>query len=57
MVDDTLTPRTLRERGLFDPAAVRRLVELDRSGAVDGSYTIFSLMCVELWCRESVGTA
>lgn len=53
-VDDTLDPATLHQRGFFDAAAVRRLVELDRSGAVDGSYTIFALMCFELWCRRFV---
>ena len=50
-VEDALSERSVRERGLFDPAAVRRLINLDRSGRVDGSYTIFSLMCIELWCR------
>jgi asparagine synthase (glutamine-hydrolysing) len=51
MVGDTLAPDVVRRRGFFDPAAVTRLTELDRSGAVDGSYTIFALMCLELWCR------
>lgn len=50
-VEEVLSPDSLRRRGLFDPGAVRRLVELDRAGRVDGSYTIFALLCVELWCR------
>ncbi|HEX6039517.1 asparagine synthase (glutamine-hydrolyzing) [Longimicrobium sp.] len=50
-VEDTLSPQALRSRGLFDPAAVRRLVEADRAGRVDGAYTILALMCVEIWCR------
>jgi len=54
MVDDTLHESGLRTRGFFDPAAVRRLVEMDRSGAVDGSYSVFALMCFELWCRRFV---
>jgi asparagine synthase (glutamine-hydrolysing) len=53
-VDDTLDGAALRRRGFFDPAAVRRLIELDRAGAVDGSYTIFALLCFELWCRRFV---
>jgi asparagine synthase (glutamine-hydrolysing) len=53
-VDDTLDSAVLRRRGFFDPLAVRRLIELDRSGAVDASYTIFALMCFELWCRRFV---
>jgi asparagine synthase (glutamine-hydrolysing) len=50
-VAETLSPTSLASRGLFDPGAVQKLVELDRSGRVDGSYTIFALMCTELWCR------
>jgi asparagine synthase (glutamine-hydrolysing) len=52
MVDETLDAGSVRRRGLFDPAAVSRLVQLDRSGAIDGSYTIYTLMSIELWCRE-----
>jgi asparagine synthase (glutamine-hydrolysing) len=53
-VDETLSPQSLLNRGLFDPTAVRRLITLDRQGYVDGAYTIFALMCVELWCRQFV---
>ena len=51
MVGDTLAPDVVRRRGFFDPVAVTRLIERDRSGALDGSYTIYALMCLELWCR------
>src|SRR6185312_13591328 len=34
-VDETLSVGSLRSRGLFEPSAVRRLIELDRSGHVD----------------------
>jgi len=57
MVDDVLSPAALRSRGLFDAAAVRRLVALDRSGRVDGAPMIYALLCVELWCRQFVDTA
>ncbi len=50
-VDDTLSDSSLSKRGLFDPAAVRRLVAQDRRGEVDAAYTIFALVCMELWCR------
>ena len=53
-VDDTLAGDVVRRRGFFDAAAVRQLVAADRSGAVDGSYTIFALMCFELWCQRFV---
>jgi asparagine synthase (glutamine-hydrolysing) len=53
-VDDTLEAGAVRRRGFFDPAAVQRLVAADRAGTLDGSYTIFALMCFELWCRSFV---
>jgi len=51
-VDATLDPVLLRRRGYFDPVAVQRLVHMDRSGMIDGSYTVFALMCFELWCKR-----
>jgi asparagine synthase (glutamine-hydrolysing) len=51
LVDDTLRPPALRSRGLFDPAAVARLVADDRAGRIDAAYTILGLMSIELWCR------
>ena len=53
-VADTLDANSLRRRGFFDPAAVQRLIAADRAGNIDGSYTIFALMCFELWCRSFV---
>ncbi|HVR41429.1 MAG TPA: asparagine synthase (glutamine-hydrolyzing), partial [Thermoanaerobaculia bacterium] len=50
-VDDLLSAESLRRRGLFDPEAVKRLIELDRAGRVDGGHTIFSLLCIEMWCQ------
>jgi asparagine synthase (glutamine-hydrolysing) len=51
LVEDLLSPASLQNRGLFDLQGVKRLVEMDRTGRIDGTYTIFSLMCIELWCR------
>lgn len=52
LVSDTLSVDAVRRRGLFDPDAVHRLVDSDRAGKVDGAYTIFALMTLELWCRR-----
>jgi asparagine synthase (glutamine-hydrolysing) len=53
-VEDTLDPAVLHRRGFFDPRAVRALIDDDRQGRIDGSYTIFALMCFELWCRRFI---
>ena len=54
MVDDVLSAEAIDRRGVFDPAAVHRLIAMDRAGTVDGSYTIFALLSLELWCRSFV---
>jgi len=50
-VADLLSARSLNNRGLFQPKAVRELIAADRQGNIDGAYTIFALLCIELWCR------
>ena len=45
MVDDVLSPTSLRRHGLFDPAAVQRLIVWDCDGHIDGAYTIFLRYC------------
>lgn len=50
-VEELLSENTLRNRGLFDPKAVKELVTLDRCGKLDAAYPIFSLICIELWMQ------
>lgn len=54
MMADLLSERSLRRRGLFDPQAVQRMIAANDAGKADASYTLFSLMCVEIWCRRFV---
>ncbi len=51
LLGDSLAPATLRRRGLFDADAVGRLMAADRANRIDASYSLFALLCVELWCR------
>jgi asparagine synthase (glutamine-hydrolysing) len=51
VVGEHLSDDSIRARGLFDAAGVRRLIAMDKAGKVDGAYTIFSLLCIEIWCR------
>lgn len=57
MVRDVLAPESLTRRGLFEPAAVARLIASNERGEVDASYLIFSLMCVEMWMRSFLDRA
>lgn len=51
VVMEMLGEGSLKNRGLFDPKSVSRLVEDDYNGKIDASYPVFSLMCIEWWMR------
>lgn len=51
LLEDLLSEESLKRRGLLDPGAVQRLIAANDAGRVDGSYTLLSLLCIEIWCR------
>ncbi len=51
LVEDVLSESSLKQRRLFAPEGVHRLIQMDQAGKIDGTYPIFSLICIELWCR------
>ena len=54
---DTLCSQAMRERGVFDAAAVQRLVEQTMAGETDGAYPLFSLLAFETWCDRFLDRA
>ena len=54
MVDDLLSPETVRARGLFDPAEVQRLVAANEAGAEDNALRLWALLNLELWQQAFV---
>jgi len=54
MVDDLLSDGNLKERGLFDPAAVRQLVDEHRSGRQDWSAQVWQFLTLELWMQAFI---
>jgi len=50
LLGDLLSEERLKRRGLFDPAAVQRMIAANDAGRVDASYTLLSLLCIEIWC-------
>jgi asparagine synthase (glutamine-hydrolysing) len=51
LIDSLLEPRTL-QRGYFDPAAVRQLVDEHMRGRRDRSRDLWTLLVFELWHRN-----
>lgn len=54
LLSDTLSVERLKRRGLFEPTAVQRLIEANNEGRLDASYTLLSLLCIELWCKAFI---
>lgn len=54
LVEDTLSADRLRHRGLFNPSAVDALMDALFEGRGDTAYTVFALLCIELWCEQFV---
>jgi asparagine synthase (glutamine-hydrolysing) len=54
LLGDLLSIDSLKRRGLFEPAAVQRLIAANDAGKVDAAYTLLSLLCIEIWCRRFV---
>src|SRR5439155_4199959 len=51
MIDDLLSEKALKSRGLYNPTAVRALIDRDRKGAEDHSHVIWNLLSREIWFR------
>ena len=52
MVVDLLSEQSINQRGLFNAGAVKKLIADNQTGKIDATYPIFSLLCIELWCRR-----
>ncbi|MGD9855318.1 MAG: asparagine synthetase B, partial [Planctomycetaceae bacterium] len=51
LVEDLLNERQVRERGLFRPEQVRRLIDDHRAGRRNWSMQIWQLLTLELWMQ------
>jgi asparagine synthase (glutamine-hydrolysing) len=54
MVDDLLSDGNLKKRGLFGAAAVRQLVDEQRSGRQDWSAQVWQFLTLELWMQAFI---
>ena len=52
LLGDFLSAQSINRRGLFDASAIQRLIKANDSGRVDASYTLLSLLGIEIWCRN-----
>ena len=49
---ELLSKESIERRGIFESLAVDALIKQDAIGKIDATYSIFSMMCIEMWCRK-----
>lgn len=52
LLEDTLSESNLRQTGVFDPAAVRRLMARHYSRRTNAGYTLWGLLTLLLWMKR-----
>lgn len=52
MVEDLLSESTIKRRGLFAPAEVRRIIDANLSGREDLNLQVFQLLNLEIWMQQ-----
>lgn len=57
LLGDVLSVGSLTQRGLFDPQAVQNMIKANDIGQIDASYTLLSLLSIEIWCRAFIDHA
>lgn len=51
MIDDILSPTSLKNRGIYNPSFVAKLIRANKSGKSDNSQLVYRLLTNELWFR------
>lgn len=52
VIEDVLSEASVKKRGVFNYKEIRDLIDKNNNGEVDATYSIFSLLCIEIWCRS-----
>ena len=51
-IQENLSEQKIKERGLFNYKAVQQLIQLNKQGKIDASYSIWSLLAIESWMKQ-----
>jgi asparagine synthase (glutamine-hydrolysing) len=52
MIEERLSIDRLEKRGIFDPIKVWELIEANKKGEIDASYSIWSILAIESWLLQ-----
>jgi asparagine synthase (glutamine-hydrolysing) len=53
-ISTVLSFENIKKRGLFDPESIKNLILKNEKGEIDATYTIFSILCIELWFKKFI---
>ena len=53
-IDKYLSQKSIEKRGIFDYTQIQKLITDNKHGDIDASYSIWSLLAIESWCRQFV---
>jgi asparagine synthase (glutamine-hydrolysing) len=51
-IQGTLNEKTMNHYQIFNFSAIQNLIELNKAGKIDASYTIFSLLAIHSWLKQ-----
>ena len=51
---EILSNDNIKRRGIFDPLKVEKLLKKNFSNEFDYTYTIFCMICIEIWCKKFI---
>ena len=54
MIDERLSIDRIKARGIFNPETVWDLINQNKSGKIDASYSIWALLAIESWCMQFI---
>ena len=52
LINDYLSKETIEKRGIFNYDKILNLIEENKKGKIDASYSIWSLLAIESWMRQ-----
>jgi len=53
-LQDSFASKKFQQRGVFDPNTVNDLLQDTLSGKIDGTYSLLSILCQEIWCQKFI---
>ncbi|MGQ9805431.1 MAG: asparagine synthase (glutamine-hydrolyzing) [Chlorobiales bacterium] len=52
LIEECLSEQQIKQRGIFNPKAIRSIIERDKAGKEDFAHRIWALLTLELWIKR-----